>query len=41
MRYVVGNEDVAAMRSTGVPKYYSGARNPLLALVEELMQRKV
>jgi oxaloacetate decarboxylase alpha subunit len=40
MRYVVGNEDVAAMRAAGAPKHYSDIRNPLLALLQELTQRK-
>jgi oxaloacetate decarboxylase alpha subunit len=39
MRYVVGNEDVAAMRAAGAPKQYSDTRNPLLTLVRELSQR--
>jgi hypothetical protein len=40
MRYVVGNEDVAAMRAAGAPKHYSDIRNPLLTLLQELTQRK-
>src|SRR5438093_5288692 len=40
MRYVVGNDDVAAMRATGAPKQYSDNRNPLLTLLRELTQRK-
>jgi oxaloacetate decarboxylase alpha subunit len=40
MRYVVGNEDVAAMRAAGAPRQYRDARNPLLTLVRELSQRK-
>ena len=40
MRYVVGNEDVEAMRAAGAPKQYSDTRNPLLTLVRELTQRK-
>src|SRR5262245_1707880 len=39
MRYVVGNEDVEAMRAAGAPKEYSDTRNPLLTLVRELTQR--
>jgi oxaloacetate decarboxylase alpha subunit len=40
MRYVVGNEDVDAMRAAGAPKHYHDARNPLLSLIDELTQRK-
>jgi oxaloacetate decarboxylase alpha subunit len=40
MRYVVGSEDVEAMRAAGAPKQYSDTRNPLLTLVRELSQRK-
>jgi hypothetical protein len=40
MRYVVGNEDVTAMRAAGAPKHYSDIRNPLLTLLQELTQRK-
>jgi hypothetical protein len=40
MRYVVGNEDVEAMRLAGAPRQYSDARNPLLTLVRELSQRE-
>jgi oxaloacetate decarboxylase alpha subunit len=40
MRYVVGNEDVAAMRAAGAPKHYSDVRNPLLTLLQELTQRQ-
>ncbi|HEY3168090.1 MAG TPA: hypothetical protein VGK57_12720, partial [Candidatus Binatia bacterium] len=40
MRYVVGNDDVAAMRAAGAPKQYSDTRNPLLTLLRELTQRK-
>jgi len=36
MCYIVGNEDVAAIRSADAPKRYSAARNPLVALVEQL-----
>jgi oxaloacetate decarboxylase alpha subunit len=39
MRYVVGNDDVAAMRAAGAPKQYSDTRNPLLTLLRELTQR--
>ena len=40
MRYVAGNEDVAAMRAAGAPREYSDTRNPLLALVGELSRRR-
>ncbi len=40
MRYVVGNDDVQAMRAAGAPKDYSDTRNPLLALLRELTQRQ-
>jgi oxaloacetate decarboxylase alpha subunit len=40
MRYVVGNEDVEAMRAAGAPKRYSDTRNPLLTLLQDLTQRK-
>jgi oxaloacetate decarboxylase alpha subunit len=40
MRYVVGNEDVDAMRAAGAPKNYNDTRNPLLTLVQALTQRK-
>lgn len=40
MRYVAGNEDVAAMRAAGAPKAYTDARNPLLTLLRELSQRQ-
>ena len=39
MRYVVGNEDVDAMRAAGAPKHYHDARNPLMTLVDELARR--
>jgi oxaloacetate decarboxylase alpha subunit len=40
MCYVVGNEDVEAMRLAGAPRQYSDARNPLLTLVRELSHRE-
>jgi oxaloacetate decarboxylase alpha subunit len=40
MRYVAGNEDVAAMRAAGAPKTYSDTRNPLRTLIDELSRRK-
>ncbi|HEY7221089.1 MAG TPA: hypothetical protein VH985_22140 [Candidatus Binatia bacterium] len=39
MRYVVGSDDVAAMRAAGPPKEYSDTRNPLLTLLQELTRR--
>jgi oxaloacetate decarboxylase alpha subunit len=36
MRYVVGNEDVEAMRAAGAPRQYSDACNPLMTLIQEL-----
>ena len=39
MRYVVGSDDVAAMRAAGAPKDYSDTRNPLLNLLQELTRR--
>jgi oxaloacetate decarboxylase alpha subunit len=39
MRYVVGEDDVAAMRAAGAPKQYSDTRSPLLTLLRELTQR--
>jgi hypothetical protein len=40
MRYVVGNEDVEALRTAGAPKEYSDSRKPILALLRDLVQRK-
>jgi oxaloacetate decarboxylase alpha subunit len=40
MRYVVGNEDVEALRTAGAPKEYSDSRKPLLALFSDLARRK-
>ena len=40
MRYVVGHEDVDAMRLAGAPKAYSDRKNPLLALVQQLTQHQ-
>ncbi|MGE5219262.1 MAG: hypothetical protein ACM3SP_19870 [Chloroflexota bacterium] len=39
MRYVVGNEDVEAMRAAGAPRQYRDGQKPLLALLEELTRR--
>jgi oxaloacetate decarboxylase alpha subunit len=39
MRYVVGNDDVVAMRSAGAPKSYSDTGKPFLALLQELVRR--
>ncbi len=40
MRYVVGNEDVDALRTAGAPKDYSDSRKPILALLRDLTRRK-
>jgi oxaloacetate decarboxylase alpha subunit len=40
MRYVVGKEDVEALRVAGAPKDYSDVKKPLLALLQQLTQRK-
>ncbi len=40
MRYVVGNEDVEALRTAGAPKDYSDSRKPILALLRDLSRRK-
>jgi oxaloacetate decarboxylase alpha subunit len=40
MRYVVGNDDVEAMRAAGAPKQYHDTRSPLLTLLQDLTQRK-
>jgi oxaloacetate decarboxylase alpha subunit len=40
MRYVVGKEDVEALRAAGAPKAYSDVKKPLLALLRDLTQRK-
>ena len=40
MRYVVGNEDVEALRTAGAPKEYSDSRKPILALLRDLSRRK-
>ncbi len=39
MRYVVGKDDVEAMRAAGSPREYTGARNPLLTLLQDLTRR--
>lgn len=39
MRYVVGKDDVEAMRAAGGPKEYTGARNPFLTLLQDLTRR--
>jgi oxaloacetate decarboxylase alpha subunit len=39
MRYVVGNEDVEALKSAAAPKEYLNGDNPLLTLIEELSRR--
>jgi oxaloacetate decarboxylase alpha subunit len=40
MRYVVGNEDVEALRTAGAPKEYSDSGKPILALLRDLSRRK-
>jgi len=40
MRYVVGNEDVDALRAAGAPKQYCDTHNPLMTLLHQLTQRK-
>jgi oxaloacetate decarboxylase alpha subunit len=40
MRYVVGNEDVEALRTAGAPKDYSDGQKPILALLRDLSRRK-
>ncbi len=39
MRYVVGKDDVDAMRAASGPKEYISAKKPLIALVQELTRR--
>jgi oxaloacetate decarboxylase alpha subunit len=39
MRYVVGNDDVDAMRAAGAPRSYRDTHNSLLTLLQELTQR--
>jgi hypothetical protein len=39
MRYVVGKDDVEAMRAAGAPREYPSGRKPLLALLENLTRR--
>jgi hypothetical protein len=39
MYYVVGKEDVDALRGVGSPKEYISAKKPLLALLQDLTQR--
>jgi len=39
LRYVVGADDVEAMRAAGGPKDYISARKPLLALLHDLTRR--
>jgi oxaloacetate decarboxylase alpha subunit len=39
MRYVVGKDDVDAMRAAGGPREYLSASKPLLALLESLTRR--
>jgi oxaloacetate decarboxylase alpha subunit len=39
MRYVVGKDDVDALKSAAGPKEYMDARNPLVTLIQELSRR--
>jgi oxaloacetate decarboxylase alpha subunit len=39
MRYVVGKDDVEAMRTAAAPKEYLSARKPLLTLLQDLARR--
>jgi oxaloacetate decarboxylase alpha subunit len=39
LRYVVGGDDVEAMRATNGPKQYVSANKPLLALLQDLTRR--
>ena len=39
MRYVVGKDDVEAMRAASGPREYISARNPLLTLLQDLTRR--
>jgi hypothetical protein len=39
MYYVVGKEDVDALRGVGSPNKYISAKKPLLALLQDLTQR--
>jgi oxaloacetate decarboxylase alpha subunit len=40
MRYVVGSEDVEALRTAGAPKEYSDTHKPIVILLRDLAQRK-
>ena len=40
MYYVVGKDDVDALRDVGGPKQYISARTPLLMLLQQLTQRE-
>jgi len=39
MRYVVGKDDVDALKFAASPKEYMSARNPLVTLIQELSRR--
>jgi len=39
MRYVVGKDDVEAMRAAAAPREYISARKPLLTLLQDLTRR--
>jgi hypothetical protein len=40
MYYVVGKDDVDALRHVGAPKQYISARRPLVMLLQQLTQRE-
>jgi oxaloacetate decarboxylase (Na+ extruding) subunit alpha len=40
LRYFAGKDDVAAMKTAGPPKEYITVRQPLVALIKELSQRR-
>ena len=40
MYYVVGKDDVDALRDVGAPKQYISARTPLLMLLQQLTRRE-
>jgi len=40
LRWLIGQEEIAAMKAAGPPKEYLSARHPLITLLEELTKRK-
>jgi hypothetical protein len=40
MYYVVGKDDVDALRDVGAPKEYISARSPLVMLLQQLTRRE-